>query len=168
MDQLYDIEDRDSRMTFAIKYATGCRLNEWPTAFRKVRDRTDDTRVIEIETNVLKNPYMKTKVIPMNIDREQELVELVRDFKDKWKQNEKHFWRTGRTVENWYEKTLKKEYVETSPHFLRHCRATHVVREWKDLGFKDQISIVQLMNYFGWHKIESARTYLRLGEMDII
>jgi len=25
-----------------------------------------------------------------------------------------------------------------------------------------------LMNYFGWHKIESARTYLRLGEMDII
>ena len=38
--------------------------------------------------------------------------------------------------------------------------------DWIDV--KEQLNIAELMNYFGWHKIESARTYLRLGEMNII
>jgi len=47
------------------------------------------------------------------------------------------------------------------PHFLRHCRATHLAQ---DYGFNDR----ELMRYFGWVKSETAMIYTNLNPKEIL
>lgn len=175
-DVLLGMDNQEHAMIFTTKYLTGCRLNEWPMSFQKGVSEETGSKVVWVTTNLLKNPTRKTKRIAISITAEPKLVSYMRDWKDYWKDwkkrraewNKRNFWYTGRVLQKWYKENLEQEYPGTSPHFLRHCRATHFVTEWRKLGLKAAPSISQLMGYFGWSRLASAQTYFRLGEMDII
>ncbi len=167
--ELQAIPDYEHRNTLAMLYAIGGRINEFPKSFL-MKKREDGKKILIIKASVLKNPKRKMKTIHINMKKETDLVDMVRDFKEQWKKYNRptEFWYQDRTIRNWYYDSLRKVWPGTSPHFLRHCRVTHVSENWDRLGFRKQLSIPQLKDYFGWARLESAATYFHLGEMDII
>lgn len=167
MNDLLNLDEWEHRMVFGMKYAIGGRLNEWPIKFRKEKLESGKKR-LTITCNTLKNPIQQIRECQINMEAEPELVQLVREFRKEYRERDPaEWWGTDRTLRNWYYKSLGKIYEGTSPHFLRHVRATHVRGEWKRLGFKGPVDIIDFKKYFGWRSAVSADRYSHVG-LDLI
>ncbi len=167
MNDLLGIDDWETRIVFGMKYAIGGRLNEWPIKFRK-EIMPDGKKRLTITCNTLKNPIQKIRECQINMDAESDLVQLVREFREEYQVKKRgEWWGTDRTLRNWYYKSLGKIYEDTSPHFLRHARATHIRGEWKRLGLKAAVDIIDFKKYFGWRSAVSADRYSHVG-LDLI
>lgn len=102
-----------------------------------------------------KNKNFKKKNIPIPVDKEPEMVEIVKTYIEGKEKDEPLFpfriWQA--------EKILNK--VGMNPHYLRDIRLTHMVTLY---GYNAH----QLVKFAGWQNISPAERYVRLGVDDLV
>jgi len=102
-----------------------------------------------------KNKNFKKKNIPIPINKEPEMVEVIKSYVEGMKKDTPLF-----PFQRWTaEKILAK--VNMNPHFLRDIRLTHMVTVY---GYNTH----QLVKFAGWQNISPAERYVRLGVDDLV
>ncbi len=149
---------------FVTKYLTGSRLNEWPAAI-KTKEK-DGRWYIMVRLNTLKNPTQKLRTVPIHMEKEKELLTIMKEFWNRYR-DAGNFWGTDRTLQKWYKKWIQMYLPRSYPHFLREFRIHHVISDNDRLGlpiYRED----QLCQYFGWSDFDSAAPYRHLREANLI
>ena len=102
-----------------------------------------------------KNKTYTRKSIPIPIDKEKELVDMLFEYLNSLGSEQPLFpfkvWKA--------EKIIAK--IDMNPHFLRDIRLTHLVTMYDFNAF-------QLTKFAGWKDVSPAERYVRLGVTDLI
>ena len=161
----------DARFAFAALYCSGQRLNEFtPTRRADIRQEWVEGRpylMVQSKTEKKKTGVRFRQIsIPFN-RRDNELVNYLWTRAQAITNPDTRLWNlTPRTIQNYLAKvtvTVQAANVATEsfqtlklpihPHYLRHCRATHLAMDY-GYGFK------ALMTYFGWTDPAMADWYV--------
>jgi len=102
-----------------------------------------------------KNKNFTNKNIPIPVEQEGYLVELIKDYLGTLEMDQPLF----KFGISWAERIIAK--VDMNPHFLRDIRLTHLVTMYDFDGFR-------LAKFAGWKNSVPAERYVRLGYSDII
>lgn len=116
----------------------------------------DGRRILIISMQNRKNKRSKRKRIPIPLDKEKELVELLMEYVDKLQPDEALFPFSKTKAEK-----IINRVVGMNPHFLRDIRATRLVIDYNFNEYK-------LTQYMGWTDGRSAAKYVILNEKDIV
>jgi site-specific recombinase XerD len=162
----YKIRDR---ALFCLLYLTGARIGEVVKRLRKkdfeqVKLKDKNFFVISLFTE--KNKRHPIRRIPINIEKENELMKYVLDYLNLLKDEDILFlftiqraWQIVSRILIKYKKVSRNKFLNAN-HFLRHCRLTHLVINY---DFNDQ----DLVKYCGWTNSIPATTYSHLRFKDI-
>lgn len=178
-----EIEDELARALFFFVYLTGCRISE-ATDFTLMRlNESPERAVIRLRTLKQRgrgNPMREISIPKGKVAKchEEAMWAIVKGFLKgakspgdklfkKWncKSGVKVYLR--RKIEIQLEADFRQqsgEYITRSltkpfhPHYLRHCRATHLVEEY---DFSDN----QLCKFFGWSDPRMAQRYTQKADV---
>jgi integrase len=174
-------QESQAKALFYFLYLTGCRITEALNV--RAKDVTLETLpevgdILRVHLLTLKNKLHKVRDIPVVIsDKEKPMVDYVVWYLGQ-RQGEiydpdikvftfsrQNAWNKLASKQITMRATHGKELIEDytfkiRPHYLRHCRATHLVNYF---GFDD----TKLVRYFGWTNSKPAQTYVKLNWMDL-
>lgn len=132
-------------------YATGGRINEVIKLTKNDLRKEENFLLISLWTE--KNKKHPTRILPIPLDKEKwltdpiitlaEVIPSMRlfNFSDRW----------GREIVH--------RYFDCHPHFLRHCRLTHLVSLFQADAFRLQL-------WAGWSSPTPANAYVHLNWQD--
>lgn len=166
-----NIKELRVRALFVCLYLTGGRISEICNAklTRIINRKTRETKVFEfdglrkqdieqgIKNNIkvllfklrnLKNRKTKSKTLPVPVERERELVEMLNEYLDLLEPEDILFDFSRQRA--WQ---LLDEEVVWNPHWFRHLRTTHLIKYY---DFSDQL----LVRWTGWTNSQPAQGYL--------
>lgn len=158
---------RDSAL-FCLLYLTGGRVGE--VLRLKKRDfeiiRVGGIKFLIVEMYTEKHRKHPMRNVPINMEKEMELLRPIFLYLDKLRNKDKLFaftiqraWQIiGGIICN-YKKRYKNKFMNAN-HFLRHCRLTHLVTMH---DFTDQ----DLVRFVGWTNSVPATTYTHLRFKDL-
>ena len=168
----------EDRTLFSLLYITGCRiteaLNVRPEDLEKAT--LDIGEILKINLITLKNRRHKFRILPVPIDNkiEKELTECIYkyiqvrkipDDKKILKLSRTNAWNrlsskyvTTRATQN--KQIIDNYSFKVRPHYLRHCRLTHLVQYY---NFDE----TKLTRFAGWTNSAPAQVYIRLNWMDL-
>lgn len=153
-----EIDDKKLKALFCILYLTGARISEVCKVLMKkdiqIIER-DNKKIMLVTLPNRKNRYRKIKKIPINIEKEKDLVIPFLEYVDTRPDEKPIFDFTQPRAFN----LLKKTGI--NPHFLRVLRLTHLVTEF---GFTDQ----ELKMFAGWTDTRPAKSYIELRWYDLL
>lgn len=164
----YPYKIRDTAL-FCLLYLTGARVGEVTKRVRKkdfeqVKLKDKNFFVISLFTE--KNKRHPIRRIPINTERENELMKYVLDYLELLKDEDVLFpftiqraWQIVSKILIKYKKVSKNKFLNAN-HFLRHCRLTHLVVNY---DFNDQ----DLVKYCGWTNSIPATVYSHLRYKDL-
>ena len=138
----------DSVERYTHGYIGICRKN---ITFEKKRGHN----FIVISMQNRKNKNFTNKKIPIPVDQEGHLVELIKEHLGTLEMDQPIF----NFGISWAERIIAK--VGMNPHFLRDIRLTHLVTMYDFDGFR-------LAKYAGWKNSVPAERYVRLGYHDLL
>jgi site-specific recombinase XerD len=162
----YKIRDR---ALFSLLYLTGSRIGETVRRLKKkdfevIKIKHNQFLVVDLYTE--KNRKHPTRRIPINMEREKDLVKYVLEYLELLNDEDIlfHFtiqraWQIVSKILIKYKKISKNKFLNAN-HFLRHCRLTHLVINY---DFNDQ----DLVKYCGWTNSIPATTYSHLRYKDL-
>lgn len=175
------IKDERARALYYFLYVTGCRINE-ATDFTPSRlTKFKDFYQIKLKTLKARSAFRKFRdvIIPRGeVCRcfENKMWNDVAPFLDKHQQFQYPFrkWRNMseyiarkvpevtcealvKTATSWEPKVVHKRM---HPHFLRHCRATHLVIYYS-------IPAIPLCGQMGWANLQMALIYEQIGAKEL-
>lgn len=116
----------------------------------------DGRRILIISMQNRKNKRSKRKRIPIPLDKEKGLIELLMEYLDKIQPDESLFPFSKTKAE-----IIIKRTTGMNPHFIRDIRATRLVIDYNFNEYK-------LVQYMGWSDGRSAAKYVILNENSII
>jgi site-specific recombinase XerD len=175
--KIYKIKDKEQlefygrrdRTLFSLLYLTGARIGEVVKRLRKkdfetIKLKSSQFLVVDIFTE--KNRKHPTRRVPINIEREKDLVKYVLEYLELLKDEDVLFsftiqraWQIVSKILIKYKKVSKNKFLNAN-HFLRHCRLTHLVVNY---DFSDQ----DLVKYCGWTNSLPSTTYAHLRYKDL-
>jgi integrase len=173
------INDPELKTLYYLLYLSGARVSE--ALNMKVKDiqfsYNNDIRLAVFSILTEKNKQHPIREVPVIIKGyEKEMMETIELYISNKLMGEKIFnisrnnaWnKMARILTTIVRANDKKNnrIIESfekriNPHYLRHCRLTHLRREY---GF----DAINLMQYAGWSSVQPAQTYLHLGYKDLI
>ncbi len=162
----YKIRDR---ALFSLLYLTGSRIGETVRRVKK-KDfeiiKLKDSQFLVVDLYTEKNRKHPTRRIPINMEREKDLVKYVLEYLEILNDEDIlfHFtiqraWQIVSKILIKYKKVSRNKFLNAN-HFLRHCRLTHLVINY---DFNDQ----DLVKYCGWTNSIPATTYSHLRYKDL-
>ena len=113
-------------------------------------------KLLMIRMQNRKNKHFKLKRIPVPIDKEIELVNLLIDYQNTLPEDKSPFFNFGVAKA---EQIIKK--VDMNPHFLRDIRLTHLVTMYGYGSF-------ELTKFAGWKDPRPAERYVRMDVKDLV
>lgn len=171
------INDPEARCLYEICYLSGARVSE-ALGLRRRDVYVLDTGELIIKLLTLKNkshPYREIPVLykinphKFYSEHENEMVNDILEFIKDFNSDDKIFNLTRQQVFNKFTRScetivsarLGKEIFDDlskkiNPHFLRHCRLTHMVNEY---GLRE----FELQQYAGWSSVLPARSYIQVS-----
>jgi site-specific recombinase XerD len=164
----YPYKVRD-RALFCLLYLTGARIGEVTRRLRKkdfetIKLKGSQFLIVDLYTE--KNRKHPTRRVPVNMERENYLVNYVLEYLELLKDEDVLFpftiqraWQIVSKILIKYKKVSKNKFLNAN-HFLRHCRLTHLVINY---DFTDQ----DLVKYCGWTNSIPATTYSHLRYKDL-
>jgi len=111
--------------------------------------------VLEVHMANRKHRKHKRKVVPIPIDREPLLIDILRNYVSKLDEEDPLFSFTVGKARNIL------ATVDMNPHFLRDIRLTHMVTMY---GF----NVFQLVRFAGWTTISPAERYVMMSTKDLV
>lgn len=168
-DEIYQLGEQlkteHDRMLFYLTYLTAARISEILETTKRDYTIDTDTQTLLVELNTAKNskdPFrevpipMTSPVIPRIINYidsinnpQQKLFDI--SGTNAWNR----FHKVIVTVKARFQRIRIKKYEhDINPHYLRHCRLTHLEQNY---GF----TAIQLMHFAGWSSPAVASTYIR-------
>lgn len=113
-----------------------------------------DKNIMIVRMQNRKNKYLTRKNLPIPIDREPDLVEMLKQYLDMISDETPLFdFRIGKA-----ERIINK--IGMNPHYLRDIRLTHMVQIYDFNSF-------QLAKFAGWKNSAPAERYVRLSTKDL-
>lgn len=164
----YPYKTRD-RSLFCLLYLTGSRIGEVVRRVKKkdfeiIKLKGRQFLVVDLYTE--KNRKHPTRRIPINMEKEKDLVKFVLEYLEFLNDEDIlfHFtiqraWQIVSKILIKYKKTSRNKFLNAN-HFLRHCRITHLVINY---DFNDQ----DLVKYCGWTNSIPATVYSHLRYKDL-
>lgn len=183
MEDIYRVgnryEDPRDRTLFFFCYLTGARISEalasTPQDMTVVKsDSLGDYITVRLLTRKNKRIPFRDVPVPMK-HREKNMVDYIYSYMEIETQKKtdrifNHLTRTNawnRLTKNSvriraiHGKAILDDHEQrVNPHYLRHCRLTHLVQHY---GFND----IQLMRFAGWSNTKPATVYVHLNWMDL-
>jgi integrase len=162
----------DDRMLYLWLYLTGQRVSEALLVKREhilVREVEGNTYLV-VDSTTLKNNDRPRRFIPIPFNGlEKDMVESVWAAVNTLKPEAKLFTLTRQMARNhlarvaveneFINRKTKERYsakMSIYPHYLRHCRATHMAEEY-------DYDLYRLMNFFGWKSPTMPNLYCAPG-----
>lgn len=183
MDDIYTIgnnyKDPRDRTLFYFCYLTGARISEAlgvkGSDLAMIRSKKlGDYLTVRLVTRKNKRIPFRDVPVPLKY-KEGQMVNYIFGYKEieTLTENEKIFPHLSRT-NAWNRLTketvnvraiygreiLERHTHKINPHYLRHCRLTHLVQKY---GFNG----IQLMQFAGWSNTKPATVYVHLNWMDL-
>jgi integrase len=155
------IQDGRRRTLFILTYLTGGRISEIVGQNGLIKKNIEfikigDKEILKIEMRNEKNRERFRKIIPIVMDKEKELIDLLTSYLNNLNPEDVLFnFKKSRAYQ------LIREVSNFNPHFLRHLRASHLVTKY---NFSDQ----KLVQYLGWTDSRPAKHYIHLKWEDLI
>ncbi len=144
---------------FTILYLTGARIREIVRSLEK-KDiqllEKDGKKIMLVTLYNEKNRRRKVKKIPINIEKEYDLVEIFLKYIDELDDEGFIFDMTHNNA--W---RLIKKYTGVNPHYIRHLRLTHLVTEF---NFNEQ----ELKIFAGWSDTRMSSFYIEMRWSDLL
>lgn len=147
----------------SLLYLTGARVSELCFTIRK---RDIDIQMINDKPFLIiyNIPTLKKKIkgknprtIPINIEKEKELIDFILDYLNELNPQDILF-PFGRR--NGYLIIYRHFGKEYHPHYFRHLRLTHLVQLYN-------FDALSLQNFTNWSSIQSSYWYISLGIKDL-
>lgn len=179
---LWEEYDRpEDKTLFALLYITGCRITE-ALGIRPVDMETatmeaaSPMRVLKIKLVTLKNRKHKFRIVPVPIENKVEgkMSEFIFKYIEKnnipddrriIRLSRSNAWNRlsskrliARATHN--KKVIERYEFKVRPHYLRHCRLTHLVQYY-------DYNETKLTYFAGWTNSAPAVVYVRLNWMDL-
>lgn len=182
IERLYElgeiIKDKRIRALYFIMYLSGARVSE--ALNLRARDiRLTDSGEFVITILTLKNREHPKRSNPVLYNAnpkheyyhhyEKKMVDFVIGYISGFNPDDKLFNMTRQSVFNKFTHSLFTHTAAThgktiiddiekriNPHYLRHCRLTHLVQEY---GYTE----IPLMIFAGWSNTDMCRTYIHIG-----
>jgi integrase len=172
------------RPLISLLYLTGARIGEvWRYDRATKREegirgcdfyvkKADGREFIVVEIPTEKNLVKVRRRVPIPVEDELPIARWLLKLKDKgaftrssfgivFRQESMKPWSWHRRVQELFDEHLKGFYSKASPHWLRHCRTTHLIEHY---GVKD---MERLRNCMGWSDYRPLTTYAHLMDEDI-
>jgi len=154
-----NIKDLRVRALFIMLYLTAGRISEVCYDLKKkdlelVHKRGRDVLLIKLKN--LKNRTRKFKTIPVPLDKELELIQMLNEYLGTVHEDEPLF-DFGKIRAH----QLLMKHVGFNNHWLRHVRLTHLTAYY---DFPDQL----LVRFAGWSDSRPAKSYSELRWSDIL
>jgi site-specific recombinase XerD len=164
----YPYKVRDTAL-FCLLYLSGARIGEVVKRLRKkdfetIKLKGSQFLIVDLYTE--KNRKHPNRRIPVNMEREKDLIKYVLEYMELLSDEDILFpftiqraWQIVSKILIKYKKVSKNKFLNAN-HFLRHCRLTHLVVNY---DFNDQ----DLVKYCGWTNSIPATTYSHLRYKDL-
>lgn len=166
----------DDSLLFSWLYLTGQRVSEALDVKRgdvRIREEKGE-RFMVVDSVTKKNKEQPRREIPVPMDLiEKDMVALVWTAYENYKPEVPLFYYSRQQAFNhlsevkitcrFIDNKTKQRFegpLRIYPHFLRHCRATHLASEY---GY----DLRRLMNYFGWASPAMPNTYQSVDWRDL-
>lgn len=168
--------DPHDRALLLFLYLTGCRISEALNARTKDIEKIDHPELGEVYTVklvTLKNRRNKFRIIPiLSRNYEGPMIDYVNKFVNTRGADQKIFSVSRTAAWNRLSREqlsmraihkmeiLEKFTFSVRPHYMRHCRLTHLVQNY---GYDS----IKLMRFAGWTTPAPAQVYLQLNWLDL-
>lgn len=170
------IENPYYRGLYSLIYLTGCRVGE---VYREEKgepigirgkdvyyERVGGKNFIFIDLHTEKNRKEKIRTVPIPMDQEPELIKNlygIVGILDEDNYNHLFAPQTDIKYKSLHKKwwIASKKHLPDRPHWLRHCRATHIIKNYKMRNFEN------IRKLFGWTDYRPMATYMHLMAEDI-
>lgn len=146
-----------NRFILAVMYLTGARVSEIKGLhYDKIwRETIQGKDCFVFKLANLKNKKVKEKYIPVVIEEEPELCQLIKSYYDSTT--------TDIIIPGSHQRLyqISMEELGYNPHFLRHCRLTH-------LTVNKKFTELQLTKWAGWTDARPATTYVSMDYTNLV
>lgn len=149
-----------NRALIAFLFLTGARVGEVVRSIKKSQIKIEIINkkewfiIYHVVTEKRKPRFLRN--IPIDIEREKQLVDIVLKYLEWLKDDEFVFGINRKRAFG-----ICKLVTGKGPHFLRHSRLTNLRREYGWDGFALQV-------FTGWADLKSADPYVHLNWLDLI
>lgn len=135
------------------------KIKKWTEAHEFLGTMKSDIKVstysgkeyLEVRTENRKNRTRKTKLLPIPISLESNIVKYITDYIDKLQDRDVLFNFSPRRAAQ-----ILNEATSFNLHFIRHIRATHLITLY---DFNEQM----LVKFMGWTDSRPAKAYMELS-----
>ena len=180
MSEIYELGNSypnvEDRALIYFLYLTGCRISEALVCRIKdlqERETKQFGKVLTVKLITLKNRRQRIRIIPVPMNRhEGPMLKFFQTFIKRMSQDKRIFslsrtaaWNhlarhelTTRAVHG--KEIMDKFTFKVHPHYMRHCRLTHMVTYY---GFGE----TKLVRFAGWTNSKPAQVYVALNWDDL-
>ena len=156
-------EDGTKKVVCAVDKNKEPVIERWFEEHSFLGTRSCDLRMIEhtnhnfleIRTENRKNKNKKTKLLPIPIDKEIEILKYLNDYLASLQPEELLFKFTPIRA-----RQIINKSTGMNIHFIRHIRATHLITLY---SFNEQM----LIKFMGWSDSRPAKSYMQLSSEDL-
>jgi len=155
-----------NRALFILTYLTAGRISE-VLNLRKTDlcgEYRQDRKILLIRMINRKNRNKRFKELPLPVDKEGILLDLLNEYLKILKGNDLLFessWKVGECISRLHAYRILRRYTGFNCHWLRHLRLTHLV---VNHDFNEQL----LIRFAGWTNSLPAKHYMELRWEDFL
>jgi len=154
------LQDARLQALFIILYLTAARIREVVKVLKAgdiIKTEYGERKLILITIPNKKNRERTQKHIPIPIDKERDLLELMLPYVNSFENNEDVLFPFSGTRA--YQ--LIEKHLKINPHWIRHIRLTHLIT-------LHDLNEVLLNRFAGWTDSRPAKHYMELRWKDIL